>query len=215
MTDSYPARVRANILPRSNAQTLPEAFAEWAWTGGTEDHGSASETCELCEQESLRYHFEIHNDHTFATLRVGSTCILRWQMGVQVNGKRLSQAAAKTAINDALKRMQRAACIRALEAVLAAEPNEILQSALVAYRDGKALTPKQINVVFWRLDTAGIEYNPSFFKVDLRKERRWDDLRAMRPFQRDNVWKAMTSAQRASAMRRGISGPATHSFGSP
>jgi hypothetical protein len=204
MIDSYPARVRANILPLSEAQTLPAAFAEWAWTGTTEDHERATETCELCEHESLRYHFEIHNDKTLASLRVGSTCILKWQMGVVAGGKRLGAAAAKTAIQDAVKRMQREACLRALEAVLAREPSDILNGALEAYRADKALTPKQINVVFWRLGKAGIEYHPSFFKVDLRRQKRWDDLRDMKAFQRENVWKAMTSAQRKSAIARGI-----------
>jgi hypothetical protein len=44
MVDNYPSRVRANILYLSRAQTLPAAFAEWAWTGATEDHERANET---------------------------------------------------------------------------------------------------------------------------------------------------------------------------
>jgi hypothetical protein len=120
----------------------------------------------------------------------------------------LAQKAARTAINDAVKRMQREACIRALRAALAKEPHAILQRALDAYIADEALTPKQLNVVFWRLDTTGIEYRPSFFKVDMKARRRMEDLEAMPDYQRARVWRALTSAQRKAALARDISAPA-------
>ena len=43
----YPQRVVDNILPLSQAGTLPEAFKEWSFTGETEDHEQAIEECEL------------------------------------------------------------------------------------------------------------------------------------------------------------------------
>lgn len=208
MTEQFPSRVAANILPLSRAQALPAAFAEWACTGATEDHERPSERCQLCEQESLRYHFEIRNELTAGKLLVGSSCILRWQVGVVAGGSRLGAAMAKSMITDAVKRMQREACVRAIATVLAKEPHAILESALAAYRADKALTPKQINVLFWRLDDAGIEYHTSFFKVDLKLMRRIDDLRSMPDYQRRRVWKAMSSAQRKSALERGITEPA-------
>ncbi len=56
---TYPQRVRDNILPLSVGSTLPEAFEEWSFTENTVDHEEPVETCQLCEQEQLRYHFEI------------------------------------------------------------------------------------------------------------------------------------------------------------
>ena len=207
MAETFPSRVAENILPLSKVKTLPAAFGEWAWTGVTEDHERPTERCELCEQESLRYHFEIQNDLTGHTLQVGSKCILRWQMGVIAGGVRLSPSTAKAKIDAAVKRMQRDACERALRAVLAKEPHPVLEGALDAYLADKALTPKQIQVVFWRLDEADIEYHASFFRVDLRKSRRVEDLRAMPDYQRMRVWRAMTSTQRNTAIGHGVVEP--------
>jgi hypothetical protein len=207
MADAFPSRVAANILPLSKAQALPAAFYEWAWTGVTEDHERATERCHLCEQESLRYHFEIRNGLTDRTLQVGSKCILRWQMGVVAGGVRLAPAAAKARINAAVKRMQRDACERALREILAKEPHPVLQGALDAYLADKPLTPKQIQIAFWRLDEAAIEYHPSFFRVDLKKARRVEDLRTMPDYQRTRVWKAMTSTQRKTAIGHDVAVP--------
>ncbi len=74
---TYPQRVVDNILPLSLASALPEAFKEWYFTERTEDHEQAIEDCELCNQERLRYHFEIENRHTKRRLWVGSSCILK------------------------------------------------------------------------------------------------------------------------------------------
>ena len=72
---TYPQRVADNILPLSQAGTLPEAFKEWHFDGETEDHEQAIEVCELCNQEQLRYHFKIVNRHTNKDLWKGSKCI--------------------------------------------------------------------------------------------------------------------------------------------
>ena len=205
--EQYAQRVRANILPKSVAQTLPAAFREWHWTGDTEDYGHPTEICELCEQESLRYHFQIKNDQTKGVLQVGSQCILRFDVAVYENGRRLSLNEAKTKLNATLRGMQHAACVRALRDVLAREPNAILESALARYEAHDALTPKQINVVFWRLGVNHIEFNPSFFKVDLSKTKLKVDLMTMRDYERARVWQAMTSSQRSAAIRFGAPPP--------
>jgi hypothetical protein len=69
---TYPQRVRDNILPLSVGSSLPEAFEEWSFTENTIDHEEPIETCELCDQEELRYHFEIKNTLTKNILWVGS-----------------------------------------------------------------------------------------------------------------------------------------------
>src|SRR5258708_16876087 len=61
---SYPQRVRDNILPLSVGSTLPEAFEEWLFTDEVIDHDHKDEICELCEQDGLRYHFRIKNQLT-------------------------------------------------------------------------------------------------------------------------------------------------------
>lgn len=48
----------------------------WKYTGHMVDHGTPSETCELCGMTNLRYHFEIRKDRD--TKMVGSECIKRF-----------------------------------------------------------------------------------------------------------------------------------------
>ena len=79
---TYPQRVRDNILPLSIGSTLPEAFEEWSFTDNTVDHEEPVETCQLCDQEELRYHFEIKNSLTHKCLWVGSQCILKFNLSV-------------------------------------------------------------------------------------------------------------------------------------
>ncbi len=67
----FTRRVRDSILPPSVAGALPTVFGEWSFTENTVDHESPIETCELCGQQDLRYHFEIANQYTDATLWVG------------------------------------------------------------------------------------------------------------------------------------------------
>lgn len=57
----YSQRASESILPLSVGDSLPKAFEEWTVTGRVYDHGSPDKTCQLCAQESLRYHFEIRN----------------------------------------------------------------------------------------------------------------------------------------------------------
>lgn len=75
----YTQRVRDSILPLSVAGTLPAAFAEWAFIRSTIDRDALIETCESCGQQDLRYHFEVANRYTEATLWIGMVmrCPLR------------------------------------------------------------------------------------------------------------------------------------------
>lgn len=93
--EGYTQRVRDSILPLSRADSLRAAFSEWSFTGNTVDHKAPIETCELCGQQELRYHFEIANRYTDARLQVGSHCILKFNVAVLENGRRLSLEDAK------------------------------------------------------------------------------------------------------------------------
>jgi Mg-chelatase subunit ChlI len=204
---SYPKRVADNILPLSVAGTLPAAFREWRFTGETVDHEVANETCRLCEQEGLRYHFEILNDRTGHRLDVGSECILKFQVAIFEEGRELSPEQARKALADRMRQMRLESCLRALERLAAVETNDILANALAYYRLHKALTPKFANVVFWRLQANGIDHDPGFFKVRLDKNSFVEDLRAMPPRNVHRIWKALTSSQRKKAEELGHTAP--------
>jgi len=206
--NSYPKRVRDNILPLSVGSTLPEAFEEWSFTERTVDHEEPVETCQLCDQEELRYHFEIQNALTHKCLWVGSHCILKFNLSVFEEGRRLSPTDAKKKLDRRMQQMHLESCIGALEKLAVAENNDILSSALNYYKKNKYLTPKFAFVVMWRLQSYHINHNPSFFKINLKKNRYKDDLRDM-PLSRVHViWPAMTTSQRRMAIGLGHTVPA-------
>jgi hypothetical protein len=204
---TYPQRVRDNILPLSVGSTLPEAFEEWSFTDHVQDHEQATETCELCEQESLRYHFEIRNSLTKKTLWVGSQCILRFGLSVFEDGRRLSEHDSKKKLDRLMQQMRLESCVKALESLAVAENNKILSNALVYYRKNKFLSPKFAYVVLWRLRRNKIDHNPSFFKVNVRRDKYQKDLKDMALTHVHAIWPALSSSQRDMAIRMGHSAP--------
>jgi len=207
MMSTYPQRVRDNILPLSVGGTLPEAFEEWSFTERTEDHEQPIETCQLCEQEALRYHFEIRNSLTNKTLWVGSQCILKFGLSVFESGRRLSESDAKKKLERLMQQMRLESCMHALEKLAIAENNEILSNALLYYRKNKYLSPKFAFVVLWRLRSNKIDHSPSFFKINLKRDKYQNDLRIMSLSHVHTIWPALSSSQRDMAIRMGHSAP--------
>lgn len=206
---TYPQRIANNILPLSLAGKLPEAFKEWYFTENVEDHEIAEEDCELCEQEQLRYHFEIKNRHTDHRLWVGSSCILKFQVQVFDNGALLDAKGSAKKLEDLKKMMRLESCIKALKKLAESENKEILSSALNFYLQNKYLTPKFAFVVFWRLNSNKIDHSPSFFKVSLNKDKYKTDLAQM-PLDRVHmIWPALSISQRKLAISYGHSAPSS------
>jgi hypothetical protein len=200
---TYPQRVAENILPLSIAGTLPDAFREWYFTDNVQDHEIANEDCELCDQEQLRYHFEIKNRHTAKSLWVGSSCILKFQVQVFNNGQLLDAEDSAKKLNDLKNKMRLDSCINALRKLVATEPNDILKHALDYYLKNKVLTPKFAYVVFWRLSTHKIDHSASFFKVSLKRAQHKLDLENMQSDRVQFIWPALSTSQRKLAMSYG------------
>ncbi len=192
-----------NILPLSIADSLPEAFKEWFFTEYTKDHEQPIEQCQLCNQEDLRYHFEIKNKITDHSLMVGSHCILKFQVSVFDNGFELTGSGARKKLENLRKKMMLESCIKALTEVAQVENNQILRSALDFYNRNKYLTPKYAFVVFWRLKANNIDHSPSFFKINLNKHKYQDDLESMETSRVHTIWPALTSSQRQKAVEMG------------
>jgi hypothetical protein len=207
MSHDYTEAVRRNLLSRSATQRLPQAFAEWQFTGETRDYRTATEVCQLCEQENLRYHFLIASNRTKARLWVGSSCILRFGVGVFEEGERLSPKRAQRKLNALVEEMRHESCLSALEEVATAEENPILLNALRYYRDYGYLTPRFGAVVLWRLSEHKIDHNPSFFKISLKRQKYRDDLAQMSRIQVRTIWAALSPSQRRIAEAVGHSSP--------
>jgi hypothetical protein len=209
---TYTQRVREAILPLSVSDTLPKAFEEWHFTGNTEDHEEPCETCELCGKDELRYHFEICNEFTRHTLQVGSQCILKFDVAIYEDGRRLTPAEAKNRLDKLTEQMRLESCIKALEKLSNTEHSDILKNALSYYRIHKKLTPKQAFVVFWRLQRHDIDHAPSFFSISLRKKKHVSDLEQMETSKVHFFWAALTPAQRKKAMELGHLPPKRNSL---
>jgi len=203
----YSQRVCDSILPLSVGGTLPEAFAEWKFTENTIDHEEPTEICQLCGQEELRYHFEIGNELTGKALWVGSHCILQFGVAVLEDGRRLSPGDAKKRLQKLTQKMQLEACIAALSNLAGAENSPILTGALEYYRRNKKLTPKYAAVVFWKLKQHSIEYHPSFFSIELKRQKHIDDLRDMQTARVHEFWNVLTPSQRVRATQLGHKSP--------
>lgn len=204
---NFPQRVRDNILPLSVGSTLPEAFEEWSFTERTVDHGTPDEICGLCDQDGLRYHFEIKNALTQNHLWVGSHCILQFNLSVFEHGVLLSPGDSKKKLERLMRQMRLESCIKALQVLANSEGNEILKSALAFYTKNKYLTPKYAFVVLWRLQEHCIDHSPGFFKISLQKEKYKNDLRDMPKSRIKYLWPALTSSQRILAMEMGHKAP--------
>lgn len=204
---SYPKRVADRILPLSISTTVHEAIHEWTYTGSTQDYESPVETGHLCGQEHLRYHFEIENQHNGNRLDVGSECILRFEVPIYEDGRELSPREAKRLLNKHIQQMRLESCVNALENLAKAEDSRNLEGALSYYRRNKKLTPKQANVVFWRLKKNKIDHDPSFFKIRLDREKYVEDLRDMDTRRVHRFWKALSTNQKKKAIELGHQPP--------
>lgn len=200
---SYPQRVWDNIIPLSVGKTLPEAFEEWSFKDVVRDHEYPTETCELCDQESLRYQFEIRNSLTGHALWVGSQCILRFGVSVFEAGRKLSAKDTQKKLDRLTQKMRDDACLRSLQKLADAEGGSILANALRYYQGHGYLSPKFAFVVLWRLKENDIDHSPSFFKVALRREQHKKDLREMKLSSVHMIWPALSSSQRELAIRLG------------
>lgn len=210
VTHNYTQRVWDNIIPLSVGDTLPKAFEEWSFRDIIRDHEHPTETCELCDQESLRYQFQICNVLTGHTLWVGSQCILKFGLSVFEDGRRLSASDTQKKLDRLTQQMRGKSCVRALERLAAAENNSILANALKYFRLNKNLSPKFAFVVLWRLKENQIDHSPSFFKVNLKRGKYQQDLQSMKPGHVHMIWPALSSSQRAMAIRMGHMAPPVH-----
>jgi hypothetical protein len=204
---TYTQRVRDSILPLSVSDTLPEAFREWYFTEEIIDRETPIETCQLCGQEELRYHFEIQNEVNDNTLWVGSQCILKFDVSVFEDGRLLSAVEARRKLDKLTEKMRLDSCIKALKNLATSENNEVLNNALNYYQRYKKLTPKFAFVVFWRLKRHRIDHNPSFFNITLKKKKFMNDLREMETARVHFFWTALSSSQRKQAIELGHTPP--------
>jgi hypothetical protein len=145
VTTARTAKAARNLLPYSLAPLLADALREWAYTGQSNDYGQPEETCQLCDQEDLRYHFEIGNAQTGHHLWVGSKCIQRFEIAgfdhVKVDLARLIREAEERRVRELLVTVAertegRVSLLGAWAQRGGLSPSEALRLAKACYRLG-------------------------------------------------------------------------------
>jgi hypothetical protein len=199
---SWAERAATTLLPLSRGATLATALKEWTYTGRFFDLEAADGTCELCGQQELRYHFEIENDGTAASLLVGSECIKRFEIGgIDEQGQRLDARDTgklvdrhrRGLVDDARKQRVMTALLK-----LGHKAPDFDARNFIAFVDDKgAFTPNQVGMIFWRLGSAGVDYRPTDWKVRLRRDSDLGQLRTMKPAAFKRVMAALTGSQRS------------------
>jgi len=207
----YPAgwatRVRVNLFPLSQEQhDLSTALKEWFFTGNHVDHGDgAYETCEMCDKIPLRYHFQIQNSNNQFRLWVGSECIKRFGVdAIDDDGQRISGAAAKAKVDKVRSKMiddaRKGRVLEAIHAVIDVEDRDyilsILQRCLADHEAGKALSPKLMSTLGWRLRALKIPHNPRDFRVGLRRDKHKNDLMKLDDFKARGLIPYLSKTQR-------------------
>lgn len=198
---NWAERAAAALLPHSIAQTLTAAILEWVYSGNFLDLEANDGVCELCGQHDLRYHFEIENRETLGDLMVGSECIKRFDIGgIDESGNRLDAAATgklvdrhrRGLVEDARKQRVMTALLKLGKAT----PDFDAMSFIAFVDDKRAFTPKQVAMVFWKLDMFGVKYRPGDWKVRLTRQSDRSQMRTLKPAAFNRVWAALTLAQR-------------------
>ena len=203
----FPRMVAETILPLSKANSLPEAFEEWSFTGNTLDRVSSMEHCQLCHLEGSRYALEIKNAITGQTLLVGTHCILKYEIAVIEHGARLPKSEARIKLTLLMKEMRLDSCLKALDKLAAPGGNIILRDALEFFRTNHYLTPRFAFVVYWKLRQHEIDHCTSYFTVNTVKARYKKDLRDMETSHVHYFWDALTKTQQRLAVSMGHTPP--------
>lgn len=165
---------KKNILSLSkNKNNYILALKEWTFSGNIHDHKIAKETCELCKQENLRYHFEIYNE-LGNKLLVGSSCIDKFDItvfnkeGIEITKNKksyLTKALNEKQINDIFYLLEASKTTEKLWDI----PKKNLDKYCIDYfNKNKTFNAKIINYLFLRFEEEKIQFNPKLFKINIR-----------------------------------------------
>ena len=165
------------------------------------DVGQPMETCELCGKTDLRFHFEIVHKASQEGMWIGSECIKRFDIGVTVDGKEVTGRAAHQAVDRdraaLIRQAEARSVINSLVVLSSLNPDfkELVEKFIGYYAQREKFTPKQMALLAWRFSEHGVPHNPRHFKVSLKRDREFDDLRAMEAWKADKLRPYLTRQQ--------------------
>ncbi|EOC1805615.1 hypothetical protein ACI1G1_003401 [Vibrio cholerae] len=190
-----------NLMPLSLSDTFTFACKEWRFTGEVIDHLTATEQCELCEHDELRYHYLIENNHNANKLWVGSSCILRFGEIVVLDENnqeiRVKEDREK-ALEKALKAKQIDMTLEPLRKLwrVATQHRGWVLSMANEIKDGKALPPENLKSLFQLMHTHAISFKAEDYSVNLRQEFFQFQLLYMERDMQKLIWLCMSKQQK-------------------
>lgn len=206
---SWSSRAATNLLPLSREQSvLADALREWRYTGNYTDLEVPSENCELCDHPDIRYQFEIQNLHTGNTLLIGSECIHRFGIAASdEEGRALDATATRKKVERDRRHLvdeaRKKRVVSALVSLAHIDTQfDILTFVDYLHRRG-AFTPKQLALLFWRLDKHCIACVQSDFKITIRRNREKEQLRALKDWQLERLLPCLSESQLSFLARIG------------
>lgn len=198
-----------NIFPLSvEKRDFSRALLEWEYRGNTYDLEVPEEVCQLCGHQDIRFQFEIVNRNNQNALLVGSECIKKFD-GISVldeQGNALPLREASKKINRDRQKLVTDAQIRGMLYALIELAKKDDMFDLVSFEkffeERGAYTPKQLAALIWRFDKHGIPFNPSCFKIYIRRQKDKDALLTLEEFRLKKMWPCLSLAQREYVRHR-------------
>jgi hypothetical protein len=197
---SYYQKVQRNLLPLSQEQNdLALALQEWEHSGQVQDHLAPVEVCQLCEHPRLRYHFEIVNRHTRASLQVGSSCIHKFDISVyDEQGHALLGDAKSRHLKKEISQQQREMMLEPLRELYEALSSERprIKRCVDRFKRRKGFSPADLYYLFGLLGKHNVVHTPQIYKIVLRSKRDQVELFSMSRGKVELVWPALSHSQR-------------------
>ena len=195
--------VKNNLLPLSdNKIEIDVALKEWLYTGEAYDLEADTETCELCGYPSIQYQFQIENFITRNVLLVGSECIKKFQLrAIDNTGHILNLKKTQRVLSKDRRRLisdgKTKHVINKLVELSTHDTNFNFDNFIKYYKERKAFTPKQIDLILWKFDEYKIDFKPSNFKMTIRRKREKKQLQDMDDWKINRIKKCLSPSQRA------------------
>lgn len=150
------------------------AAKEWGFSGNVIDHCVANQTCQLCEGENLRYHFEISNKSKEISLLVGSSCIKKFDISVYDNdGNELFGVQKDSFLKKKIQEKKQELLLeqlRSLWSKSSPDEKEEIEFYVNNYKRKNGFSPEEINYIFSKMDKHHIEYTNVLYKISLRSQ---------------------------------------------
>ncbi len=185
-----------------------QAISEWDYFGDFHDNEVSNATCQLCGQTNIRYEFQIVNRNNQNTLLVGSECITKFGITVYDDyGNRITGYSAKARVSSDRRKLVASAktqgVINALVTLMSKDKEFDFHKFISYYQERGAFTPKQLNLVMWRLNKFRISHEKSHFKLVMQRDREKQQLLQMEEWQLNQIKPCLSPAQREWLERNG------------